>query len=215
MKKYILPLAVILILTVLTFPSCNLIDGDDKPLGGEPSPMGEVNNTFGITAVPEGVSDAEAVVTAQNGDVSTITYSATITNPAVLEMVSAMPDVTVNGNRASVSRDYRITTEGFQSVYEEGNLTIMDFDAKVGDTYSLKHNGKKLERKVTTVSKEDAYEWGFFLIKTIHVQETGRGIPGVTKIEFIGNHKWGMVGLKLYFEDGTDQTFGIISAANN
>ncbi len=65
MKKYILPLAAILILTVLTFSSCNLIDGDDKPLGGEPSPMGEVNNTFGITAVPDGVSDAEAVVTAQ------------------------------------------------------------------------------------------------------------------------------------------------------
>lgn len=215
MKKYILRLAAILILTVFTFSSCNLIDGDDKPLGGEPSPMGEVNNTFGITAVPDGVSNAEAVVTARNGEVSTISYSATITNPAVLEMVSAMPDVTIEGNRASVSRDYRITTEGFQSAYEEGNLTIVDFDAKEGDTYSLKHNGKNLVRKVTKVSKEDDYEWAFFKIKTTHVQETGRGIPGVSKIEFIGNHKWGMVGLKLYFEDGTDQTFGIISSANN
>jgi hypothetical protein len=215
MKNYILPFAAILILTVLVFPSCSLIDGDDKPLGGEPSPMGEVNTSYGITALPNGVTDADAVVTARNGEVSTITYSATIKNPAVLEMVSAMPDVSVSGNRASVSRDYRITTKGFQSVYEEGNLTIMDFDAKEGDTYSLKHNGKNLVRKVTKVSKEDAYEWAFFLIKTIHVQETGRGIPGVSKIEFIGNHKWGMVGLKVYFEDGTDQTFGIISSASN
>ncbi|SHJ35856.1 hypothetical protein SAMN05444280_11758 [Tangfeifania diversioriginum] len=215
MKNYILPFAATLILAVLAFPSCSLIDGDDKPLGGEPSPMGEVNTSYGITALPNGVTDADAVVTARNGEVSTITYSATITNPAVLEMISAMPDVTVSGNRASVSRDYRITTKGFQSVYEEGNLTIMDYDAKEGDTYSLKHNGKKLERKVSKVSKEDVYEWGFFLIKTIHVQETGRGIPGVSKIEFIGIHKWGMVGLKVYFEDGTDQTFGIISSANN
>jgi hypothetical protein len=199
----------------VTFPACSLIDGDDKPLKGEPSPIGAVNSTFGVTGVPEGVKDAEAVVTAQNGDISTISYSATITNPAVLEMISAMPDVNVSGNRVSVSRDYRITTKGFQSVYEEDNLTIMNYDAKEGDTYSLKHNGKNLVRKVTKVSKKDTYEWAFFLIKTIHVQETGRGIPGVSKIEFIGNHKWGMVGLKLYFEDGTDQTFGIISSKSN
>ena len=215
MKKYILPLAALFILTALVYSSCNLIDGDDKPLGGEPSPIGEVNSIFGVTDLPNGVGNAEAIVTARNGDVSTITYSATITNPAVLDMISAMPDVVVSGNRVSVSRDYRITTKGFQSVYEEGNLTIMDYDAKEGDTYSLKHNGKNLVRKVTKVSKEDTYEWAFFLIKTIHVQETGRGIPGVSKIEFIGNHKWGMVGMKVYFEDGTDQTFGIISSASN
>lgn len=215
MKKNILKTGAIFISAIMAFSSCSLIGGDDKPLGGDPSPIGEVNTTFGVTGVPSGVADAEAVVTAQNGDISTITYSATITNPAVLDMVTAMSDVTVSGNRVSVSRDYRITTKGFQSVYEEGNLTIMDFDAKEGDSYSLKHNGKNLVRKVTKVSKEDAYEWAFFLIKTIHVQETGRGIPGVSKIEFIGNHKWGMVGLKLYFEDGTDQTFGIISSASN
>lgn len=199
----------------LVASSCSLISDDSKPIGGDPSPMGEVNNTFGIMSLPNGVDDTEAVVTARNGDISTITYSATITNPSILEMVSAMPDVTVTGNRASVSRDYRITTEGFQSVYEEGNLTIMDFDAKEGDSYSIKHNGKKLVREVSKVSKQDEYEWGFMLIKTIHVQETGRGIPGVSKIEFIGNHKWGMVGLKLYFEDGSTQTFGIVSAASN
>ncbi len=121
----------------------------------------------------------------------------------------------VAGNRASVSRDYRITTKGFQSVYEEGDLTIIDYDAKVGDTYTLNHNGNKLVRKVTKVSKKDEYEWGFMLIKTIHVEETGRNLPGVSKIEFIGNHRWGMVGLKLYFEDGSAQTFGIVSEASN
>jgi len=53
------------------------------------------------------------------------------------------------------------------------------------------------------------------LIKTIHVEETGRNIPGVSKVEFIGNHKWGMVGIVVYFEDGSTKKIGIFSDANN
>ena len=178
--------------------------------------MGEVNNTFdvGVSSFP-GVSNTSAKVTARSGDVSTVTYSAKITDPTLLTLVKAMPDVVVDGNNASVSRDYRITTKGFQSVYEEGNLTIMDYDAKVGDKYTLKHDGKTIVREVTKVSKEDEYQWGFMLIKTIHVEETGRNIPGVSKIEFVGNHKWGMVGLIIHFEDGSQKTIGIYSDANN
>ncbi|PJF33115.1 MAG: hypothetical protein CUN57_03005, partial [Phototrophicales bacterium] len=99
--------------------------------------MGEVNNEFDVTVGSfPGVGNTMAKVTARNGDVSTITYSATITDPTLLNMVKAMPDVVVQGNKASVSRDYKITTKGFQSVYEEGNLTIVNYDAKVGDTYT-------------------------------------------------------------------------------
>jgi hypothetical protein len=53
------------------------------------------------------------------------------------------------------------------------------------------------------------------LIKTVHVEETGRNIPGVSKIEFVGNHRFGMVGVKLYFEDGSTQNLTIIGRAEN
>ncbi len=209
-------LTVFTLFGILIYSSCNLIDSEDKPLGGEPSAMGEVNNTFDVfvSSFP-GVSNASAKVTAQNGNISTIKYSATITNTTVLNLAKAMPDVTVNGNVVSVSRDYRITTNGFQSVYEEGDLTIMDYDAKVGDKYTLKHDGNTLVREVKKVSNTDEYQWGFMLIKTIHIEETGRNIPGVSKIEFIGNHKWGMVGIVLHFEDGSQKTLGIFSDASN
>jgi len=205
-----------ILLIVSAFISCNLIEDDDENIGGDPSPMGEINNTFdvGVSSFP-GVSNTSAKVTAQNGDVSTITYSAKITDQTLLNLVKSMSDVTVDGNMASVSREYKITTKGFQSVYEEGNLTIMDYDASVGDKYTLKHNGKTITREVTKVSTEDEYQWGYMLIKTIHVEETGRNIPGVSKVEFIGNHRWGMVGIVLHFEDGSRKTIGIYSDASN
>ena len=64
-------------------------------------------------------------------------------------------------------------------------------------------------------STTDDYSCGFFDIKAIKVEETGRNLPGVSKIEFIANHRWGMVGVKIYFEDGTDETLTIFSDASN
>jgi len=204
---------------IIGFSSCGILGGDDdssgrEPLGGDPSPMGAVGHTFGVVN-PNGVSNDNVEVTSFSDGISTVQYSATITNPMLMEMVKAMPDVTVNGNQASVTRKYRITKKGFQSVYDEGNLTIMNYDADVGDTYSMQKNGSTLERRVTEVSKEDKYQYAFFLIKTIHVEETGRNIPGVSKVEFIGNHRFGMVGVKLHYEDGSSQNLTIIASAEN
>lgn len=204
---------------VVVLSSCGLLDGNDdnsgrSPLGGDPSPMGTVGHEFGVVT-PNGVDDEMVEVIDYSNRISTVQYTATISNSALLEMVKAMPDVTVNGNQASVSRKYRITTKGFQSVYDEGNLTLMNYEAKEGDKYSINRNGSTLERRVTKVSKEDEYQWGFMFIKTVHVEETGRNIPGVSKIEFVGNHRFGMVGVKIYFEDGTSQNMTVIARAEN
>jgi len=214
MKTKLSFVSALLISGLFIINSCDLLDNDSNDLGGDPSPMGEVDNTFQLSTIT-GVSNTQAKVTEQDGDVSTITYSATFTDATLLALASSIPDVTVNGNTVSVNRKYRITTDGFQSVYDEGNLTIINYGAKVGDKYTLKHDGNTLVREVTEVSKEDDYAWGFMLIKTIHVEETGRNIPGVSKVEFIGNHKWGMVGIVVYFEDGSTKKIGIFSDANN
>jgi hypothetical protein len=214
MKTKLFTVLMISLAVVMSLASCELLEDDTQDLGGDPSTMGEVNNNFAVTSI-SGVSDASAKVTERNGDVSKITYSATITDSKLLALIQAMPDVLVNGDKVSVTRDYRITTKGFQSVYPEGKLNIMKYDAKVGEKYTLEHNGNTIEREVTKVSKEDDYAWGFMLIKTTHVEETGRNIPGVSKIEFIGNHRWGMVGVVIYFEDGSSQQIGIFSDASN
>lgn len=214
-KLYI---SIILVTTLFITSSCGILGGDDdsgrEPIGGEPSLMGAVGHEFGAV-LPTGVGNDEAVVTSYANDVSTIRYTATVENQMMLELLKSMPDVVVNGNQISAERDYRITTKGFQNVYGNEYFTIMNYDASVGDTYSMNRNGREMTRKVTKVSKEDEYQWAFFLIKTIHVEETGRGLPGVSKVEYVGNHRFGMVGLKIHFEDGSTEDITIIAQAEN
>jgi hypothetical protein len=206
------------VVTLMMLYGCGILSSDSdsgrEPLGGDPSPMGAVGHEFGVVT-PAGVSGENVVVVANEDGASTIRYTGTVENPVMLELLGAMPDVEVNGNQISCERTYRITTEGFQNVYEDGYLTFMKYDADEGDTYSMERNGRELKRVVTKVSKEDEYQWGFFLIKTVHVEETGRGLPGVSKVEYIGNHRFGMVGVKLHYEDGSSQTLTIIAQAEN
>lgn len=187
---------------LLVISSCELFEEDNKDIGGDPSPMGEVGNNFDISTM-EGVSDVSIQVTGKNGDVSKVTFTGTITDQKILSILSAIPDVNLVGNKMTVARDYKITTNGIMSVYPEGKLTLMDYGAKVGDSWSLTHSGSNLERKVTSKSTDDDYSYGFMLIKVVKVEETGRNIPGVNKIEFVGNHKFGMVGIIVHFEDGS------------
>jgi hypothetical protein len=198
-----------LIIGLIVLNACSSFDLSNQELGGEQSPMGEVDYEYSVTLPFEGVEDAKAVVTKLEDGVSTISYSAKITNPTLLALVESMPDVKIKDGVASAERKYRITDEGYQSVYEEGNLTIVNYDSKVGDTYSLKRENKTIKREVVSKSTTDDYAWGFFDIKAIKVEETGRNLPGVRKVEFVANHKWGIVGLKIYFEDGTSEVIGI------
>lgn len=126
-----------------------------------------------------------------------------------------MDRVTVLGSGVCFERNFRITPEGIESVYPEGNLTLVKYDAKVGDVYSLKRGSKTIRREVTSVSSDDDYYWAGMYIKTIKVKETGRGIPGVSSIEFAFNHRFGIVGIKVLFEDGTCEEIEIASGNYN
>jgi hypothetical protein len=213
MKSKILSL-IILLGIFSTFNSCEKDDASD-PLGGTPSAIGSVNNTFQLSGIPSGTSGVSAKVTNLSEGVSTVTYTATITNSSYLTMISSMTDVNISGSTVQREGNYRITSEGMESVYPEGNLTLVKYNAKVGDVYSLKRGSTTLMREVTSVSTDDDYNWGGMLIKTIQVKETGRNIPGVSNIDFVFNHKFGIVGFKISFEDGTSKTIGVSSANQN
>jgi len=205
----------LLIIGVLLLSGCSSFDLSNSKLGGAQSPMGEVGNECSVTVPFSGVQDAKVVVTDLEDGISTISYSVKITNPTLLEIVQSMSDVKIENGVATAKRQYRITENGYQSVYDEGDLTIVDYNSKVGDIYSLKRGNTTIEREVVSKSTKDDYAWGGFNIKTINVEEKGRNLPGVDKIEFISNHKWGMVGVKIYFEDGTSKIISIASGASN
>lgn len=213
MKSKILSL-IILFSVFATFTSCEK-DDDSGSLGGTQSSIGSVNNTFQLSGIPSGISGASVKVTNLADGISTVTYSATITNSSYQSMASSMTDANVTGSSIQKEENYRITSEGMESVFPEGNLTLVKYGAKVGDVYSLKRGSTTMRREVTAVSTEDDYSWGGMYIKTIKVKETGRNIPGISNIDFVFNHKYGIVGLKVSFEDGASKTIGISSANQN
>jgi hypothetical protein len=75
----------------------------------------------------------------------------------------------------------------------------------------MKRGANTITRKVVSKSTTDDYFWAWMMIKTSGVEETGRGIPGVSKIEYQTNHKFGLVAIKAYFEDGTSKIVSIYS----
>lgn len=202
---------VLSILLIVGLLSCNLIESIVSPkLGGDQAQIGAVDNTFTISNAAE-LSGITAKVTALENGVSSITVSTTITDPKIVTMAKAIPDLKWNGNTVSVTRKYRCTTEGIQSVHDEGDLIMAKYDAKVGDKYSLKINGNTIERTVISKSTTDDFSWAFYMIKVIKVEETGRNIPGVSKIEYYANHKFGLVAINVIFEDGSSRKISIFS----
>jgi hypothetical protein len=187
---------------------------DDNSLGGDPSPIGAVNNSFTISVVP-GVQNFSAKVTDLKDDISTITYTADISGSTATALLSSLSGAVVNGNSFSRVARYKITTEGIQSVYSEGDLILVKYNAKVGDEWSKTIGNYEIKRVVTSVSSTDDFLWNNMMIKVVKVEETGRGLPGVYKLEFYANHKFGLVGLAVYLEDGSSQYISVISNNTN
>lgn len=207
--RYLLSAALIFLLT-----SCEKYLNPGQSLSGTQSPIGEVDNTFSMSTV-QGISDPTARISEVTDGISTIEYSCVVDDAALLAMARSIPGTTISGKVATGGGKAKITDQGIMNVYDEGNLILVKYNAKVGDEYTLKRGANTITRKVVSVSTTDDYFWGWLMIKTIAVEETGRGIPGVSKIEYQTNHKFGLVGIKAYFEDGTSKMVSIFSTNEN
>ncbi|WP_234567358.1 hypothetical protein [Rhodohalobacter sp. 614A] len=210
---------IIAVFLMVSLSSCGIFGDDSKsatePIGGDPTPMGAVGNTFSVSGV-SGVSNEVIEVTENSGGVSTIELTATITDPVILDAAQQLSFLEVNGNQVSGSKKFRITDKGIQAYTVDGKpFTIVEYDGKVGDTYELKRSSSNLVRKVTHKSSDDDYSWSFFLIKTIQVEETGQMMPGISKIKYIANHRFGLVGYEVYFEDGSQKKVSLFSDRYN
>ena len=193
------------------FISCEK-DESSGSIGGSQSPIGQVGNSFRVLGTIPGVnvSSIVAMVATLDDGISTISASASITNTSYLSMIQNAFDTgiltggQISGTRISGDLKYRFTENGIQSVLPDGKLlTVIKYNAKVGDVYSLKVGANTIRREVTAVSNENDFSWDGMKIKTITVKETGRGIPGVDYLEYRCNHKFGIVAGTVYFEDGT------------
>ncbi len=209
----LLCLTVILILAV----SCSKDDG--SVLGGAQSPIGTVGNTFDWNAGQFGISDASMRVTQLEGGVSTFEVSGTTSNSAYTDLLKMVPTerfpgtFSVSGNSVTAKVNSVVTDNGAQVVFNDGSrLTLVNYGASVGDKYTATVGGTTLQNEVISKSTEDDYLWmGGMYLKVIEVKYTSHS-PGINYVVAIYNHKFGLVGLEVHFEDGSVKYAGCESA---
>ena len=211
MKKLLFS-AIVLSLFLVT--SCDLFEDlteDDKDLGGETSiPLNQVGNTFSTMGSVDGkfmdVNSSMTITQNDDGVVKIAVVADLMNFPELKKFNDLIPSVYKDAQgRLNTELKYKITSEGIQDYanLDSEPFTMVKYDCKVGDTYKLtKTDGKTITRTVTEKSTEDDYSWGWLMIKTITVEQDSR-IPGISKIVYRFNHKFGLVSAEVVAEDGS------------
>lgn len=212
MKKFLL---IVVLIPALLLTSCFKEKAGE--LGGDQSPMGEVGVTVSSSSAEiAGVSNFNATVTALKDGVSSYTATATVTNPLLKNIAANYPGVVVDGDQVSVTNvKIQQTKEGIKSMEGPGAGVLVKYGSEVGDTYPIEGSDKV--RTVVSKSTTDDYYYGFLLIKTIQVEMDQSHVKstGITKYTYVANHKFGLVGVKVDFDDQTSVTFPIYTNAEN
>jgi len=181
-------------------------------LGGEISPMSQVGVTITSSSMEiSGVSSMSAEVTALEDGISTVSGSAVVTNANFKNILSNFPEAEINGDQVNITDlEFKQTTEGIASVKGLSPGIIVKYDAKVGDTYKTDDG----ERKVVSRSTDDDYFYGFFMIKVIEVEEN-LNKDGIKTIRYWANHRFGLVGIEITYDDNTVTKFPVYISAEN
>lgn len=103
----------------------------------------------------------------------------------------------------------KVTTEGIQEFMTSGGdeskpFTIVKYNANVGDKYQFTNkDGKTITREVVAKSTTDDFSWGGMYIKVIQVEEVQLDDDPISqKITYYGNHKFGLVCIKVDLRNG-------------
>lgn len=201
---------IILLSLIIVAASCKKSNDDFAELGGNQSSIGEVGNTIDWTVGQFGISNTSMRVTKLAGGVSTFQCSGTAPSGTYVDMLKMVPTerfpgtVTISGNTVTAEVNAKVTDEGAQVIFNDGTtLTLVNYNSKVGDKYSATVGGTTLENEVVEKSTDDDYLWvGGMYLKVIKVKYTSHS-PGINYVIAVYNHKFGLVGLEIHFEDGT------------
>lgn len=190
---------------------------DPSVLGGDQSPMGEVGMTVeSSSAEIAGVSECFATVITLKDGKSSYSGSATVKNELLRNLVANIPGISIVGDKITATNmEFKLTKEGFECKTGPGAGVMVKYDSSVGDTYPIGKTGNV--RTVVSKTGVDDYPYGFMLIKVIQVEENPSYLKsaGVTKITYVANHKFGLVGVMATFDDETTATFPIYTSGEN
>jgi hypothetical protein len=210
----------LLILLMFFMTSCDWLDfgkksEDSSSIGGSTNiSVNTVGNTFSPSVKIGGVAypgNSSATITKIEDGVATINIKTKL--PANIAQIIGSSAKDASGN-LNYDLKVKMTDEGILDYTNKNHdpLVLVRYDGSVGDKYTLeKSDGVKITREIVSKSATDDYPWSGMLIKTINVQQDYR-IPGIKKFEFITNHKFGIVGIRIFMEDGTTSQIDLFSA---
>lgn len=210
--KNIFSVLIIFFLSLFVF-SCDTTESDDDPnaLGGDvKTEISNVGDEFGLS-VKVGDQYVEMdeqikVISNENGLV-TLNVKADVSKSTKLKQLFDKIPTNIYDSQGKIDWNVqlRVTTEGIQDFFNKDHKphTLVKYDAKVGDQYQVsKSDGKTITRTVKARSDVDDFPYGFYYIKTITVEQDSR-IPGIQKFVYRANHKFGIVHLEVFLEDGS------------
>lgn len=129
---------------------------------------------------------------------------------AYLKRYGATLDTTDrNAMKVSIILKGKVTSEGIQEFISGGGdeskpFTIVKYGSNVGDKYQYTtKDGKVITREVTAKSTTDDFFWSGMLIKVLQVEELQpTDDPAIEKVIYYGNHKFGLVAVKVLLKNG-------------
>ncbi|MEN6512045.1 MAG: hypothetical protein ABFD00_09485 [Chloroherpetonaceae bacterium] len=208
----------------LVLYSCNTVDNEGpNELGGNTDiPIAQVGNTFWLSTNFNGTYydlNETIEITKKDGGVVIIHLKATIPDdPNLKQFASYLPPYFFdeNGN-IDMEIKVKMTSEGIQDYLNKDQKphTLVKYDCKVGDKYQLTNSdGTTITRTVTSKSDKEDFLHGSVKIKTIKIEQDSQdfGIPGIKKIIFKANHKFGLVWVSFEKEDGTSYSSHVFSS---
>jgi len=218
MKNLFRLFLVLLLPVIVLTPGCkkDSDSGNNVALGGDPSPMGVVGTLFYTMPSSMGVGAINASVVASNDGISTFSGSCEVTNADYRALLAEVPGITVTGSTVVASGiKIKQTTEGIESYISTAPGIIVKYSSNVGDTYPVGSTG--IKRTVVSKSTTDDYYYGSIMIKVMKIEEpvTGMKSLAVNKITYIANHRFGLVGIKYNFNDGSSLNLPLYCSTSN
>lgn len=114
---------------------------------------------------------------------------------------------------------FRATSEGIQDyIYSRGDtkkpFTIIKYGDQVGSKYEFTENdGNKVIRTIIHKDEKESFPLVFWNIKITKVEEINND-PLLSKIVYYANHKFGLVGVEVFFRSGKTAFMSIIPWGN-
>ena len=193
--------------------ACDALESEEDPneLGGETNiPLNQVGNTFYGSLQVNGAYvsvDQTMEITSSSNGVINLKVSANIAQAPELAGIYDLIPAEFKGENGTIDANlkFKITSEGIQDFINPDKKahTIVKYSDGVGAKYSISlSDGKTVTRTVTAKSDQDDFEYGFYLIKTMTIEQNSIN-PGIKKYIIRTNHKFGLVYAEAILEDGS------------